>query len=121
MADRVFLRDLDGDSDRDLIVESFDREPLAIVLNDGGGHFHQGNLDDYRALLRRPESRSIDAPAVPSDSPDTFETLDAPAAGPAPSRREPDVAAAPGPRGADDCLIVLRHAASASRGPPASL
>src|SRR6476661_7827933 len=34
---RLFVRDIDGDADRDLVVESFDSEPLAVVLNDGDG------------------------------------------------------------------------------------
>lgn len=119
-ADRLFLRDLDGDSDGDLIVESFDREPLAIVLNDGGGHFHQGNLDDYRAKLRRPESRSVEAPAVQSDPPETFETLDAPAAAPPPSVSDPLLDTANAPRLRNQCVSILRHTVFASRGPPSS-
>jgi hypothetical protein len=121
IADRFFFRDLDGDSDRDLIVESFDREPLAIVLNDGDGHFHQANLDDFRAILRRPDSRSFEALLSLSESPDVFESLTAPAAGPAYWRRDPDVVAAPAAVAGDDYIVVLRHSASASRGPPASL
>ena len=34
IAGRITARDLDGDSDRDLILESFDRVPLAVVLNE---------------------------------------------------------------------------------------
>jgi len=120
IADRLFFRDLDGDSDRDLIVESFDSEPLAIVLNDGDGHFHQVDLDDFRAMLRRPDSRSFEALVSLSDSPDIFESLTAPAAGPAYSRRDPDVVAAPAAIPGDNCIVVLRHSASASRGPPSS-
>jgi hypothetical protein len=120
-AGRLFLRDLDGDADRDLILESFDREPLAVVLNDGGGHFHQGNLDDFRAMLRRPESRSIEAPAAASDSPDVFETLDAPAAGPVPTATDLVLGADTAPAPCDRFVVVLRHTASPSRGPPASL
>lgn len=121
IADRLFFRDLDGDSDRDLIVESFDREPLAIVLNDGDGHFHQGNLDDFRDMLLRPESRSFEALVSVSDLPDIFENPTAPAAGPAYSRRDPDIVAAPAAIPSDDCIVMLRHSASASRGPPAFL
>jgi hypothetical protein len=118
MASRFLLRDLDGDSDRDLIVESFDREPLAVVVNDGGGQFHQANLDDFRAMLRRPDSRSFEALAAVADSLEPFETLDAPVAGPVHLRREPDVVAAPAAIPGDACHVLLRHSASASRGPP---
>src|SRR3954452_10323943 len=93
IASRLLLRDLDGDSDRDLVVESFDREPLAVLLNDGDGHFRQGNLADFGALLRRSDS-SFEAPPIPSDSPDPGEPLDAPAAGLVTPGGEPDVVAA---------------------------
>src|SRR4051812_29336792 len=43
-AGRIFARDIDGDSDRDLVIESLDFETLAIVVNDGEGRFHQGSL-----------------------------------------------------------------------------
>jgi len=121
MAGRFFLRDLDGDSDRDLIVESFDHEPLAVMLNDGGGHFHAANVDDYRAKLQRPESRSIETPPLESDSREIFETFDAPAVRLARSGSAPTPTAAPAVVTADNCAVVLRHSASASRGPPASL
>ena len=50
-------RDVDGDHDRDLVVvESFSGQPLAILLNDGAGLFHEGNLSDYRDALQRSDS-----------------------------------------------------------------
>src|SRR5207249_4848802 len=45
---RLTVRDLDGDADRDLVLETFHREPVAVLLNDGGGHFHQGDLEVFR-------------------------------------------------------------------------
>jgi hypothetical protein len=44
--ERLTARDLDGDADRDLVLESFG-EPIAVLLNDGNGHFHQADLADY--------------------------------------------------------------------------
>ncbi len=120
VAGRLFLRDLDGDADRDLILESFDREPLAVVLNDGDGHFHQVNLDDFRARLQRPASRSAEGPAQESDSPDTGESLDAPAARPQPSTPAPQLAAAVAPPSREESRVVLWHSVWASRGPPSS-
>jgi hypothetical protein len=57
---RVTARDLDGDTDRDLVLESFDREPLAVLLNDGSGRFHEGNLADYSARLSGRTQYSIE-------------------------------------------------------------
>ena len=56
---RLVARDVDGDSDRDLILETFFREPLAVLLNDGEGGFHEADLADFRALLRQ-EPRSLE-------------------------------------------------------------
>jgi hypothetical protein len=57
LVERLSVRDLDGDTDRDLVLEAFDREPLAILLNDGEGHFHLANLEHFR---------SHDRPGTPS-------------------------------------------------------
>ena len=54
-AERMTLRDLDGDADCDLVLESITREPLAVFLNDGNGHFHEGHLEDLHFQLERPE------------------------------------------------------------------
>ena len=59
---RLIARDIDGDSDWDLVLESFWREPVAILVNDGGGHFHQADLDLFRPLFPRQERTSLDAP-----------------------------------------------------------
>ena len=60
---RLSARDLDGDADRDLVLESFDREPLAVLLNDGAGHFQLGNLDSFRTRLPRRRTLSLESPA----------------------------------------------------------
>ena len=57
----LVARDVDGDSDRDLIVEALSREPLAVLLNDGGGEFHEGRLEDFAHLFARREPNSWDA------------------------------------------------------------
>jgi hypothetical protein len=120
IAGRITARDLDGDADRDLILESFDRVPLAIVLNDGGGHFHQGNLDEFRARLR-PDPRSIEEPAGELDSPVTAESPASPADAPAPAASRPDAAAEYAAPLRHECFVVLRHSIWATRGPPATL
>ena len=46
--------DIDGDHDRDiLILESSTLEPVGIWLNDGAGHFREGDLADFRDALDR--------------------------------------------------------------------
>lgn len=57
----LVARDVDGDSDRDLILETLFREPLAILLNDGGGHFHQGRVEDFDFLFSHQERCSWEA------------------------------------------------------------
>jgi hypothetical protein len=115
-AGRLSARDLDGDTDRDLILESFDREPLAVLLNDGGGHFHQVDLDDYRARLRKPGRQSIDAPASDSDSCSVN-----PADAPAPARSQPHTASARSLRPHDERIAAPAFSNRASRAPPALL
>lgn len=57
---QLSLRDIDGDHDRDLVVlERWSLQPIGIWLNDGSGHFRQGNLPEYAAALGRPGSRSF--------------------------------------------------------------
>lgn len=120
-AGRITARDLDGDSDRDLIVESFDREPLAVVLNDGGGHFHQANLDDFRALRHRPEPQTIEQSACNDDSPGTGESSAGPADAPGHMASRPVAARAQRLRPRGQRRLTPDHSARASRAPPALL
>jgi hypothetical protein len=59
---RLIARDIDGDSDWDLVLENFWREPVAILVNDGGGHFHQADLSPFQPLFPRQERTSLDVP-----------------------------------------------------------
>ncbi len=61
LAYHLVARDVDGDADRDLIVETLSREPLAVLLNDGGGRFHQVRPEDFGYLFSRRERCSWDA------------------------------------------------------------
>jgi hypothetical protein len=63
-------RDIDGDHDRDIIIrETATSEPLAVWLNDGSGHFLQGDLEHFRAALEEHHSPDIELPQVDDDSP----------------------------------------------------
>jgi hypothetical protein len=58
LAFKLVARDVDGDSDRDLIVEALSLEPLAVLLNDGGGQFHEAPLKDFKYLFAHHERSS---------------------------------------------------------------
>ena len=118
-AGRISARDLDGDADRDLILESFDREPLAVVLNDGGGHFHQVSLDTFGALASRPEPQTFEKPAWDDDSPATGESNASPAAAPGAMASRPAAARAQRLRPRGQRRLTPEYSARASRAPPA--
>jgi hypothetical protein len=120
-AGRISARDLDGDADRDLILESFDREPLAIVLNDGGGHFHQVSLDTFGALAHRPEPQTFEKPAWNDDSPETGESNASPAVAPATLASRPAAVRAQRLRPRGQRRLTPEYSARASRAPPALL
>jgi len=56
---RLRARDLDGDNDRDLVLETAFRVPLAVWINDGAGNFQQGNLESFRFQLSHDDPASI--------------------------------------------------------------
>lgn len=62
-------RDIDGDHDRDIIIrETGTREPLAVWLNDGSGHFLQGDLEHFRAALgEQTTSPNMELPQLDND------------------------------------------------------
>jgi len=120
-AGRLSARDLDGDADRDLILESFDREPLAIVLNDGGGHFHQVDVADYRARLGKSDPQSFDRPSGNQDSPETGESSTTPVDTPLPAVSSIDAARTARLPLGDDGFAARRFSTRASRAPPALL
>jgi hypothetical protein len=63
-------QDIDGDHDRDIIIrDTATSEPLAVWLNDGSGHFLQGDLEHFRAALEEHHSPNIELPQIDDDSP----------------------------------------------------
>src|SRR5438067_11985774 len=44
---RLNVRDLDGDSDSDILLETPFRELIAVWINDGTGHFHKGSIETF--------------------------------------------------------------------------
>jgi hypothetical protein len=58
-ANHLSARDLDGDNDRDLVLETPLRVPLAVWINDGAGNFQPGDLDKFRFLLSHDDPRSL--------------------------------------------------------------
>ncbi|MBZ5610895.1 MAG: hypothetical protein LAP38_21740 [Acidobacteriia bacterium] len=71
--ERLSARDLDGDSDRDLVLETASAEPIAIWINDGAGHFQRAEVADFRYQLSHDDPRSLDSAARPSPQPDTVD------------------------------------------------
>jgi hypothetical protein len=62
--------DVDGDHDRDIIIrKTGSAEPLAVWLNDGSGHFLQGDLERFRAALEEHRSPGMELPRIDDDSP----------------------------------------------------
>jgi hypothetical protein len=72
-SERLRARDLDGDSDRDLVLETATAEPIAVWLNDGAGHFLPGKVADFRYQLSHYDPRSLDSVALPAVQEDTVE------------------------------------------------
>ena len=58
-ANRLIARDIDGDTDRDLVLETAFSEPIAVWLNDGAGNFVRGNLEDYRFQLSHQSPQTV--------------------------------------------------------------
>ena len=56
---RLIARDIDGDTDRDLVLETAFSEPIAVWLNDGAGNFVRGNLEDYRFQLSHQSPQTV--------------------------------------------------------------
>ena len=117
-AERMTARDLDGDADRDLVLEALNREPIAVLLNDGGGHFHQADLADFSFQLAHRSPRGIQSAEWESPAADSDEC----------SNDEPVAVRPPASRPVLDGarLTVLlqisptlwRRARATSRGPP---
>jgi hypothetical protein len=63
-------RDIDGDHARDIIIrETGTSEPLGVWLNDGTGHFLQGDLEHFRAALEEHHSPDLELPHIDDESP----------------------------------------------------
>jgi hypothetical protein len=52
-------RDIDGDSDRDLVLYGAGAGPIAVWLNDGAGHFQRRELSEFRYQLSHDDPASL--------------------------------------------------------------
>jgi len=74
---RLRARDIDGDADADLVLETLSAEPIAVWLNDGQGNFKRASLDDFRFQLSHQTpfslstAREVAAPDALDDLPGT--------------------------------------------------
>lgn len=91
---RLRARDIDGDNDADLVLETLSSEPVAVWLNDGDGNFKRANLDDFRFQLSHQTPYTMSAaedvplPDVLDDAPGTDLDALAPASLEAPVARQ---------------------------------
>jgi hypothetical protein len=118
-AQRLRARDLDGDTDRDVVLENLFSVPLAVWINDGAGNFHRGNLEDYRFQLSQKDSQSFDRAVLnfPSELTD-----DCPRGGAvsSPSSYLPALTGAKPTQAFDDAVRSVMGACVYTRGPPFS-
>jgi hypothetical protein len=62
---QITAKDIDGDQDRDLVfLEPGSSEPIAIWLNDGSGHFREGDLGDFRDAFGKRDSKAFESPVL---------------------------------------------------------
>ena len=59
---RFTVRDLDGDSDNDIVLETAFRQPIAVWINDGAGNFEEGDLDSFSFQLSHGDRQSLESP-----------------------------------------------------------
>ncbi len=114
---RLRARDLDGDSDRDIVLETIFSEPIAVWINDGSGHFKRGNLEDFRSQLSRRDSRSFDLSArpLPSELIDDCPRTDVVFV---PSASGADFARTRSTEAPEECIRAALGSGVRTRGPP---
>jgi hypothetical protein len=59
---RLKVRDVDGDSDRDIVLQTVSGEPLAVWINDGTGQFEERDIESFRFLLSNDDPRILVSP-----------------------------------------------------------
>ncbi len=117
----ISARDVDGDTDLDLVITSaFGREPVGVWLNDGRGRFTEGGTAAYSRSFWRENEQSFEAPGSPQRTQSPFV---APAGNwtvePAPASFLPFVGSLPAPVSADGPLLNALNPGSPLRAPPA--
>ena len=66
---RLSIRDIDGDQDRDIVIlQARSSGVLGIWLNDGSGHFHEGDVANFRSVLSNRDSAAFEFPALDRDT-----------------------------------------------------
>jgi hypothetical protein len=114
---RLRARDLDGDSDRDIVLETLASVPVAVWINDGSGHFKRGNLDEFRSQLSNGDSRFFDLTArpAPSELIDDCPRTDVVSV---PGASAPDFSRTKRTRAPGESTSASRHSRIRTRGPP---
>jgi len=66
---RLGARDVDGDHDRDIVIEDpLTRAPIGVWINDGTGAFREGDLSDFKSACRGRGTISLEYRAARRDS-----------------------------------------------------
>lgn len=116
--ERLIARDLDGDRDRDLVLEGFNREPVAVLLNDGGGHFHQADLADFFFQLSHRSPRSFASSERDSSTPESGECPNDDLMAVRTTVSRPDLAGTGLVAARFVSHVAAPHSGALSRGPP---
>jgi len=62
---RLSIRDVDGDQDHDIVIlRARSSGVVGVWLNDGSGHFHEGDIANFRTDLSNRESAAFEFPAL---------------------------------------------------------
>ena len=111
-------RDLDGDNDRDLVLETPLRVPLAVWINDGAGHFQPGDLNKFRFLLSHDDYHSLGSSERPLVANRTGECARRGVVLSEPSYSGPELAGGDVAGNSPECSGIAKHFDLWTRGPP---
>jgi hypothetical protein len=103
---QLLARDVDGDADVDLVLETLSSQWIAVWINDGNGHFREADIEHYRQAADVPEGPRFSSTRAMQTRDENFED-----SGPAATACE-TTSVAP-------ALSLARLTASLAANPPA--
>jgi hypothetical protein len=115
---RVSARDLDGDTNRDLVIETLSTEPLAVWLNDGAGQFREVSIERFRFQLTHDDPRSLGSPRRTDSPSGTDECLRTDVAASLAAQVKPSLSDATATVERERSAPAAKHSGVRTRGPP---